>query len=53
MQGNSAQCGNRSMTAVRNGFLDEDPIKAKQRKATGQSGLNEAHGVQKGMFCAE
>lgn len=47
MQGNSAQYGNRNMTAVRNSFLDEDQIKAKQREATGQSGLNEAHGEQK------
>lgn len=34
MQGHSAQQGNRHMTAVR---------EARQRKATGQSGLNEAH----------
>lgn len=53
MQGNSAQYGNRNMTAVRNSFLDEDQIKAKQREATGQSGLNEAHGEQKWMFCTE
>lgn len=52
MQGNSAQYGNRSMTAIRNGFLDEDQIKAKQRKATGQSELNEAHGAQKWMLYA-
>ena len=47
MQGNSAQYGNRSITAVRNGFVDEDQIKAKQWEATGQSRLNEAHGEQK------
>lgn len=53
MQGNSAQYGNRSITAVRNGFVDEDQIKAKQWEATGQSRLNEAHGEQKWMYCAE